>query len=325
MRARIVGTGSYAPERVVTNREIELMVETTDEWIRTRTGISERRVTTGENPSEMAAKAARAALRSAALAPRDIDLVVVGTVTPEMTFPSTACFVQSQLHIRSGVPVFDVSAACSGFIYALDAADKYIRSGACTNALVIGVDAFSRIVDWKDRSTCILFGDGAGAVALTAHRGRRGILSSRIHSDGRRWEMLYARGPAAASPFERGERGQDPGPLKMQGNETFKIAIKTMRAVCGELLEETGLAMSDVSLVIPHQANIRIIKALSEKLRLAEDRVYSNIERYGNTSAGSIPLALDEAVRDGRIKDGDIVLFVAFGGGLTWGATAVRW
>ncbi len=323
LRARILGTGSYAPPKVVTNHDLEAIVETSDKWIATRTGIRERRVSVGDTTSDMAAKAAKAALKAAGLAPRQIDLVVVGTVTPEMTFPSTACFVQAALGIRSGAAAFDVSAACSGFLYALDAADRHIRTGGAASALVIGVDRFSRVVDWKDRATCVLFGDGAGAVVLGAEKGDKGVLSSHIHSDGRHWETLYAHGALLPSLFE-GKHAREPY-LKMNGNETFKVAVRTMGAAIAEALDSSGLSPDDIALLIPHQANLRIINAMKERLNLADDRVFVNIERYGNTSAGSIPLALDEAVRTGRVRDGDIVVFVAFGGGLTWASAAVRW
>lgn len=324
LRSRLIGTGSYAPKKVVTNHDLEGMVETSDDWISSRTGIRERRVSAGDTTSDMAAKAAKNALKAAGVAPKDIDLIVVGTVTSEMAFPSTACSVQSQLGVRSGAAAFDVSAACSGFLYALDVADKYIRSGAVSKALVIGVDQFSRIIDWKDRSTCVLFGDGAGAVVLSAEKGKKGVLSCHIHSDGRHWDMLYARNPQQPSPFFEAKDAETPF-LKMNGNETFKIAVRTMGQAITEAMEQNGLKPEDISLLIPHQANLRIINATKERLGLSDDKVFTNLEKYGNTSAGSIPLALDEAVRAGRIKDNDIVLFVAFGGGLTWASAAVRW
>ncbi|MBI5886897.1 MAG: ketoacyl-ACP synthase III [Deltaproteobacteria bacterium] len=323
LRSRIIGTGSYAPKKVVTNRDLERMVETSDEWIASRTGISERRVADGENASEMAAKSGKAALRAAGVSPKDIDLVVVGTVTSQMIFPSTACFVQAALGIRAGTPAFDVSAACSGFLYALDVADKYVRSGAAKKALVIGVDVFSRIIDWSDRGTCVLFGDGAGAVVISAEKGSHGVLSSNIHSDGRYWDMLYAPGSARSNPFEKTECAS--GFLKMNGNETFKIAVRTMGGAITEALEGANLRPDDISLLIPHQANLRIITAIRDRLKLSDDRVFTNLDRYGNTSAGSIPLALDEAVAAGKVSAGDIIVFVAFGGGLTWASAAVRW
>jgi 3-oxoacyl-[acyl-carrier-protein] synthase-3 len=323
LKARISGTGSYLPEKTLTNSDLAGMVDTTDEWISSRTGIKERRVCTGETNTDMAVRAAKAALKSSGVSAKEIDLVIVGTVTSDMTFPSTACFVQSALGIKPGVAAFDISAACSGFLYALDVAEKYIKAGSATRALVIGVDRFSSIIDWSDRATCVLFGDGAGAVVLNSGRGQRGILSSRIHSDGRKWEMLYAPGAGAKSPF--GKKAASTPYLKMQGNETFKVAVRTMESVMGEVLESNGMAPGDIALLIPHQANRRIINAMQKRLGLSDERVFMNLERYGNTSAASIPIALDEAVRGGRIKSGDIILFVAFGGGLTWAATLIRW
>ena len=299
------------------------MVETSDEWISTRTGISERRIADNETTSDIAYKAAKAALKAAGVSAKDIDLVVVGTVTPHMTFPSTACFVQASLGMRPGAAAFDVSAACSGFLYAIDVADKYVKSGAVKKALVIGVDVFSRIIDWSDRSTCVLFGDGAGAVVISAEKGTHGILSSNVHSDGRHWEMLYAQGPSRSNPFEKAQ--DSCGYFKMNGGETFKIAVRTMGGAIAEALESSNLAPEDISLLIPHQANMRIINAIRDRLKLSDDRVYTNLNRYGNTSAGSIPLALDEAVSAGRVSSGDIIVFVSFGGGLTWGSAAVRW
>ncbi len=323
VRSRISGTGSFVPKMVVTNNDLDRMFDTSDGWISSRTGIRERRVSVSETTAVMAAKAARNALKSAKVSPKEIDLVIVGTVTPEMTFPSTACLVQSELGIRSGSAAFDVSAACSGFLYAIDAADKYIRAGSAKKALVIGVDRFSRIIDWNDRSTCVLFGDGAGAVVLTAEEGHRGILLSDIHSDGRHWDMLFAPGSIQPCHFE--EKAFNDYYVKMNGNETFKLAVRTMGKAITDAVGGAGLTTRDIALLIPHQANIRIINATQERLKLPPERVFTNIEKYGNTSAGSIPLALDEAVRAGRVKDDDIVVLVSFGGGLTWGAAVIRW
>ncbi|CAG1064941.1 3-oxoacyl-[acyl-carrier-protein] synthase III [uncultured bacterium] len=323
LRSRVLGTGSYVPEKVLTNHELEKIVETSDDWISSRTGIRERRVAVEESTSDMATRAAKAALKSAGVSAKDIDLIVVGTVTPEMAFPSTACAVQAQLGVRSGAAAFDVSAACSGFLYALDVADKYLKAGGAKKALVIGVDRFSSLLDWKDRSTCVLFGDGAGAVVLSAEKGARGVLSCHIHADGKHWDMLYAKSGLQPSPFDK--REAEPAAIKMNGNETFKIAVRTMGQAIKEVLEDTGIDPKDIALLVPHQANMRIINATRERLGLPEDRVFTNLDRYGNTSAGSIPLALDEVARQGRVKDGDIVLFVAFGGGLTWASAAVKW
>ncbi len=323
LRSRIIGTGSAVPKKVVTNHDLEGLVDTTDAWITSRTGISERRIAVNEPCSELASRAGKAALKAADVSPKDIDLIVVGTVTPEMTFPSTACLVQAHLALRPGATAFDVSAACSGFLYALDVADKFLRAGAHKKALVIGVDQFSRIVDWKDRSTCVLFGDGAGAIVLSAEKGARGVLSCHTHSDGRRWEMLYANGAHQSSHFDHGHH-KSPY-LRMHGNETFKIAVRTMGSAITEAMESNGLKPEDIDLLIPHQANLRIINAIRDRLKLPDEKLYTNLGRYGNTSAGSIPLALDEAVREGRLKENDTVLFVAFGGGFTWASAVARW
>ncbi len=339
IRSRIIGTGSYLPERVLSNTDLEKMVDTSDEWILTRTGIKERRINEGRKASDLGTEAARKALKGAGVEPQELDLIVVGTVTPDMIFPSTACFIQEKMGADRAVG-FDISAACSGFIYALEVADRYIRSGGVDKALVVGVDIFSRIINWQDRATCILFGDGAGAVVLTKENGRRGILSTHTHSDGRYWNMLYAplngiddleegdiRGLLNKKVSGPGviERSVNKPGVKMQGNETFKVAVKMMEDASREALDENNLNVSDIDMVIPHQANARIIKAIAQRLSLPMDRVYMNIERYGNTSAASIPIAMDEAFRDGRIKDEDIVLLVAFGGGFTWASSLIRW
>ena len=326
LKSKFTGCGSYVPPTVVTNHDLAKLVDTTDHWIRERTGIKERRVTSGEKTSDAAIKAGKFALKASGINPKDIDLVITGTVTPDMVFPSVSCLVQKELGLTPGIPAFDVSAACSGFLFAADIADKYIKSGTVKNALVIGVDLFSTIVDWKDRSTCVLFGDGAGAAVLSASHGKSGILSSHIHSDGRYWEMLYAPGKFSFNAFNKKSVAETEAPyLKMKGNETFKIAVRTMGQAIKEVLADSALAPSDVSLLIPHQANMRIINAIRERLLLPEEKVFTNLEKYGNTSAGSIPIALDEAVKEGRIKQGDILLFVAFGGGLTWASQIVRW
>ncbi len=319
----IIGTGSYAPPQVLTNSDLEKMIDTSDEWITTRTGIRERRISRGETTSEVATKAARRALQAASISPMEIDMVISATVTPDMCFPSSACFIQSYLGIPKGIPAFDISAACSGFIYALDTADKYIRTGAAKRILVVGVDLFSKIVDWEDRKTCVLFGDGAGAVVLSADSGERGILSTHIHSDGDCWEMLYTPSGTPSNPLY--DRTAAPPHIRMNGNETFKFAVRTMLDTCMEALEHNKISPDDIALFIPHQANLRIIKATKERLGIQDEKVYTNVDRYGNTSAGSIPLALDEAVKSGRIVENDLVLFAAFGGGLTWASALIRW
>ena len=324
LRSKIIGTGSAVPSKVLTNKDLEKMVDTSDEWITTRTGIKERRVAgKGETPSVLAARAALKALEKASVKPEELDLIIVATVTPEMIFPSTACFVQNRIKAKKAV-AFDISAACSGFLYALDTGDRYIRSGGVKKALIIGVDLFSRILNWKDRNTCVLFGDGAGAVVLENIEDDSGILSTHIHSNSDYHNILYA--PlngvydASGSLAEREKKG-----IVMQGNETFKIAVKSMEEVSIEALRHNNLKSDDLALFIPHQANARIIKAVAQRLDLPMEKVFMNIERYGNTSSASVPSALDEAVSLGRIKEGELLLMAAFGGGLTWGASLVRW
>ncbi len=327
IRSKIAGTGSALPEKILTNHDLEKLVDTSDEWVKTRTGIAERRIAVSESTLSLSVKASRKALKAAGISAKDVDLIIVGTVTPDMVFPSTACFIQAELGVKPGVPALDLSAACSGFLYALDIADKYIRSGIAKNALVVGVDLFSRIIDWKDRSTCVLFGDGAGAVLLTPTKGKSGILSSHIHSDGNHWKSLYTPGALEPSPFssETGSGSYEKPFVTMAGNETFKLAVKTISNACIEALESAGLSKEDVTLLIPHQANTRIIKAVRQRLKIPEEKVFLNIQKYGNTSAGSIPIALDEAVRNHPVKRGDVLLLVAFGGGFTWASAAIRW
>ncbi|MFQ5900138.1 MAG: beta-ketoacyl-ACP synthase III [Thermodesulfobacteriota bacterium] len=315
LRSRIAGTGSSVPSKILTNAELEGMVDTSDEWITSRTGIKERRIA-GEDelPSTLSTRAALDALSMASITPEDLDLIIVATVTPDMVFPSTACFVQNNIKAVNAA-AFDVSAACSGFLYALDIGDRYIRSGGMKNILVIGVDFFSRIINWQDRNTCVLFGDGAGAVVLVREDGDRGVLSTHIHSNGEAWETLYA-------PLN-GTNGE--GKVVMNGNETFKVAVRSMEDAAVEALSYNNVTGDDLTLFIPHQANARIIKATAQRLNLSMEKVFMNVDKYGNTSSASIPLALNEALRLGRIKEGDLLLMVTFGGGLTWASSLVRW
>jgi len=323
--ARITGTGSSVPAKVLTNQDLERMVETSDEWITTRTGIKERRIAAeGEFTSTFATGAAEKALEMAGLSPEELDLIVVATVTPDFPFPATSCLVQNNLK-ASKAAAFDISAACSGFLYGLSIVNSFIKSGAASKAVVIGAETLSRITDWSDRNSCVLFGDGAGAVVLEATGEARGILSTHIHSDGSYWELLHqpacgSRNPADAKVLE--ERLPF---IKMQGNEVFKLAVRAMEEAANEALATNGLTTSDIDLFISHQANRRIIDAIGKRLGLTEEQVYVNLERYGNTSAASIPIALDEANRMGRVKDGDILLFDSFGGGLTWASALIRW
>jgi len=325
IRARITGTGSYVPEKVLTNLDIEKFLDTNDEWIRARTGISERHIAAeGENTSDLATKAAERAMEMAGVKAEDIDLIVVGTITGDYPWPATACIVQANLGAKNA-GAFDVSAACSGFLYALSCAIDRIEAGRCKKALVIGAEVLSRIINWEDRNTCILFGDAAGAVVVEAGEGDRGILSTHLHSDGTQLELLYQPGfgtknlPSVEALKERNYF------LSMQGNEVFKVAVRSMASVANIALEANNMTVEDVDLFIPHQANVRILNATAKKIGLNADQVYINVDRFGNTSGATIPLALDEANRAGRIKEGDIILLDAFGGGFTWAATLLRW
>ena len=318
LRSRILGSGSYLPERIVTNDELAQRVDTSDEWIRERTGIRERRVAAeGELTSDLAREAALKALEMAGIAGSDLDLIVLGTTTPDRTFPATAVRVQAMLGAHKAF-AFDVQAVCSGFIYALATADSFIRSGQVRTALVIGAETMSRILDWNDRGTCVLFGDGAGAVVLKAEEdGTAGILSTHLHADGRLEELLYVDGGPSST--------QTTGLLRMAGQEVFRHAVVNLAEVVKEALAANGLESGDIDWLVPHQANRRILDSTARKLKFSPEKVVITVERHANTSAASIPLALDEAVRDGRIRRGQLVLMEAMGGGFTWGSALVRW
>jgi 3-oxoacyl-[acyl-carrier-protein] synthase-3 len=318
-RSQVVGCGAYLPERVVTNDELARRLDTSDEWIRQRTGIAERRIAAdGELTSDLALAAARRALERAGISGNDLDLIVLATATPDHTFPATATKVQAQLGMKRGA-AFDVQAVCSGFIFALATADNAIRLGQARTALVIGAETFSRILDWQDRGTCVLFGDGAGAVVLSAVSGdsARGVLSTHLHSDGQLYDILYVDG----GPSSTGTTGH----LRMEGREVFRQAVHHLSGAVEEALAANGLTSADIDWLVPHQANLRIIDAIGKRLKLKPGQTVVTIERHANTSAASIPLALDEAVGDGRIQPGHLVLMEALGGGLTWGASLVRW
>jgi len=316
--ARITGTGSYLPEKVLTNHDLEKMVETSDEWIRERTGILKRHIAAeGETTCDLAEQAALRAIEAAGVDASDIDLIVVATTTPDKIFPSTACLLQHRLGIH-GCAAFDVQAVCTGFIYALSVAEKFIRSGSHRCALVIGAETFSRVVDWTDRSTCVLFGDGAGAVILEASD-EPGIRSTHLHADGSFEKLLHVPGGVSRG-FDFEDEDGDPRYTKMRGNEVFKVAVRTLGRIVDETLEANGLKKNDIDWLVPHQANIRIINATARKLNLPMDNVVVTVDQHGNTSAASVPLALDVAVRDGRIKKGETLLLEAFGGGFTWGS-----
>ncbi len=314
--ARIAGTGSYLPEKVLTNLDLEKMVDTTDQWIRERTGISKRHIATdGETTCDLAEQAARRAMEAAGKGPEDIDLVIVATTTPDQVFPSTACLLQQRLGIV-GCAAFDIQAVCTGFVYAMGVADKFIRAGGVRSALVVGAETLSRITDWTDRQTCVLFGDGAGAVVLDASD-EPGIISTHLHADGNYEGLL--RVPAGVSKgYDLLQEGG--AYMEMKGNEVFKMAVTTLGRIVDETLEANQMEKSDVDWLIPHQANIRIINATAKKLRMPMDHVVVTVHEHGNTSAASVPLALDTAVRDGRIQRGETLLMEAFGGGFTWGS-----
>ncbi|MEI6463359.1 MAG: beta-ketoacyl-ACP synthase III [Verrucomicrobiota bacterium] len=323
----ILGTGSYAPERILSNAELSKMVDTSDEWIRTRSGIRERRIAApGEATSDMAVQAAKRALLDAGLKADEIDLVVVATVTPDMLMPSCACLVQHKLGVPTSAACFDLNAACSGFVYALDTVCAMVASGRYKKALLIGVEKLSAVVDWQDRTTCVLFGDGAGAavVGLSSEEGK-GLIGTRLGSFGEGAELLHIpRGGTSAPSTPESIAARDHC-IRMKGKEVFKLAVRAMDEAARDILEQYHFRADQISLVIPHQANLRIIEALSEYLELPMERFFVNVERYGNTSAASIPLALDEARRTGRIKSGDLTMLVAFGAGLTYGSALVRW
>ncbi len=318
--------GSYKPKKVLTNNDLSKIVETSDEWIQTRSGIHERRIAEEEETaSSMAVEAAKNALKQAQLAPEKIDLLIVATMTPDMLFPATACIVQAKLGLRC-IMAFDVSAACSGFLYALETANHMLKSGRYRHALVIGTEKISSIIDWQDRTTCVLFGDGAGAVVLSkTDTPQVGILDSILFADGSNASLLYMPGGGSACPASQKSLEAQQHFLKMNGKELFKYAVRNMEQACLKILENNGLQVSDIQCIIPHQANIRIIQSLAERLNIPMERFFINIESYGNTSAASIPIALDEAFNEGKIKSGDKILLVAFGAGLTWGATLLQW
>ena len=307
MYSRIIGTGSYLPEKILTNKNLESIVDTTDEWIVERTGIKQRHIAEdNESTSSMAINASIDAIKSSGVSVKDIDLVIVATTTPDQIFPSTACIVQNKLNIVA--PAFDIQAACTGFIYALSVADNYIRTGMSKNILVIGSEKYSNLLDWNDRSTCVLFGDGAGAVILSADS-KQGIISSHIHADGQYNDLLSV----------------ENNHIKMKGNEVFKVAVNTLSKLVDETLTKNNMDKTSIDWLVPHQANLRIIKAAAKKLSLSLDQVVVTVDDHANTSAASIPLALNEAVKDGRIKEDQVLLLEAFGSGFTWGSVLLRY
>ena len=319
--ARIIGTGSYLPERVMTNHELEALVDTSDQWIRERTGIEQRHIA-GDNETtvDLAEKAARNAIEAAGIDPNEIDLIIMATSTPDKIFPSSACILQARLDIH-GCPAFDIQAVCTGFIYALSVADKFIRTGSSKKALIVGAEIFSRILNWNDRSTCVLFGDGAGAVILEASE-ETGILSTHIHADGKYENLLWVP-HGIGDGMEEVRAGK--AYVEMRGNEVFKMAVNTLGRIVDETLAANRLMKSDIDWLVPHQANIRIITATARKLKMSMEQVVVTVDKHGNTSAASVPLALDVAVRDGRIQRNELVMLEAFGGGFTWGSVLLRY
>jgi 3-oxoacyl-[acyl-carrier-protein] synthase III len=326
IRAKILGTGAAVPKRILSNADLEKLVETSDDWITSRTGIRERHIVSdGEHFSDLCTRASENALKRAHVKPEELDMILVGTISGDMPFPATSCLVQRNLGATRAA-ASDVSAACVGFLYALHLADGLIQAGKAQNVLVVGGEILSRYVDWTDRNTCVLFGDGAGAVLLQATRGDHGILGSIMKSNGSYHDFICMPGGGSDRPANDPKSIEERLPyIKMKGNETFRVAVKAMADVSQELLSEQGFTHEQVQHFIPHQANVRIIDAVSEKLKIDPRKVYKNIERYGNTSAASIPIALDELVREGRVKDGDMILMTAFGAGLVWGSVLLRW
>jgi len=321
MQSRIAGTGGYLPEKILTNADIEKMVDTNDQWIVERTGIRQRHIAADtQTTSDLAYEASLDAIKSAGISLQDIDLIIVATTTPDLVFPSTACLLQDKLGIH-GCAAFDIQAVCTGFVYALATADKFIKSGTTKCALVVGAETLSRIIDWEDRGTCILFGDGAGAVILQASD-EQGIMSTHLHADGKYKDLL-----AVNAGVSKNKRTFDEGQafLYMKGNEVFKTAVNTLGSIVDETLEFNNMRKSDIDWLVPHQANIRIINATAKKLKMSMDHVVTTVDTHGNTSAASIPLALNVAVKDGRIKRGETILLEAFGGGFTWGSVLIKY
>lgn len=323
--AEIIATGSYAPEKTLTNLDLEKMVDTSDEWIIERTGIKERRIANeNQSTSDLAFEASKNALKSSGIKAKEIDLIIVATVTGDMPMPSTACILQNRLDAKKAA-AFDISAACSGFIYGLSVADSFIKSGAYKKILLVGAETLSKFTDWEDRTTCVLFGDGAGAVLIGASSSGSGIISTHLYSDGSLGELLNMPGGGSKNPPSKETLKKKLHFLKMKGNETFKVAVRALETLVVDTLKKNNLKPSQLAVLIPHQANLRIIQATAKRLGLSMDKVVVNIDRYGNTSAASIPIALDEAARTGRIRKGDYILLEAFGGGLTWASALIKW
>jgi 3-oxoacyl-[acyl-carrier-protein] synthase-3 len=325
LNARITGTGSYVPRKVLDNYDLEKMLNTSDEWIIERTGIKERRIAkTSEAASDLGVKASKRAMQMAGISAHKIDLIIVATVSGDMLMPSTASFIQNKLSARNAA-AFDLNAACSGFLYGLSVADSFIRSGSFKKILLVGTEVLSKFVDWDDRATCVLFGDAAGAVVIETTKQDRGIRSVQVHSNGNMWDLIQLPGGGSRYPPTGETIRKKMHCIKMKGNETFKVAVRTLTRLVIDTLRENKIKPSDLSLLIPHQANLRIIQATAKRLKLSMDKVIINLDKYGNTSSASIPIALDEALREKRIRKGDYILLEAFGGGLTWASTLIKW
>jgi len=325
IRSRIIGTGSYVPPKVLTNFDLEKMVETSDEWITSRSGIRERRIVEGNIcTSDLGTQAALRALEMAGLSPEDLDLIITGTNSPDMCFPCTGCFIQAKIGAKKAA-AFDVSAGCTSFIHALSLADKFIKEDPGRKIMVLGAEIMSKVTDWTDRGTCVLFGDGAGAILLVGEEGERGVLSTHLHSDGSLWELLYMPGGGSANPSSHETVDKRMHYIKMAGNELFKVAVRALADVSLEALNHNGFTSDDIDIMIPHQANTRIVEAAAKRINFPMEKVYLNIERYGNTSSATIPIALDELNREGNLKAGALMLLCSFGTGVTWGAGIIRW
>jgi len=325
IRTRIIATGSYAPPKVLTNFDLEKMVETTDEWIISRSGIRERRIVeTNVSTSDLGTQAALRALNAAGLSPEDLDFIITGTNSPDMSFPCTGCFIQAKIGAKKAA-AFDVSAGCTSFIHALSLADKFIKEDPSRKVMVLGAEIMSKVTDWTDRATCVLFGDGAGAIILVGEEGERGVLSTHLHSDGSLWELLNMPGGGSANPSSYETVDKRMHYIKMAGNQLFKVAVRALADVSQEALKFNGLKSEDIDIMIPHQANTRIIEAAAKLIGFPMEKVFLNIEKYGNTSSATIPIAMDEVQREGKVKAGDLMLLCSFGTGVTWGSAVIRW
>jgi 3-oxoacyl-[acyl-carrier-protein] synthase-3 len=325
IRSRIIATGAYVPPKVLTNFDLEKMVETTDEWILSRSGIRERRIVEKNvSTSDLGAQAARRALNAAGLSPGDLDYIITGTNSPDMFFPCTGCFIQAKIGAKKAA-AFDVSAGCTSFIHTLSLADKFIKENPSRKVMALGAEIMSKVADWTDRGTCVLFGDGAGAVILAGEEGERGVLSTHLHSDGSLWELLYLPGGGSANPSSHETVDKRLHYIKMAGNQLFKVAVRALAEVSQEALQFNGLKSEDIDIMIPHQANTRIIEAAAKMINFPMSKVFLNIDKYGNTSSATIPIAMDEAQREGKVKAGDLMLLCSFGTGVTWGSAVIRW